>query len=43
MPGRQKVSALFLVTNDMSLRVCKTAKGYVMCQVTDGFENALCV
>jgi hypothetical protein len=26
MQGRQKVSVVFLVANDMSLRVCKTTK-----------------
>jgi hypothetical protein len=36
MKDRQKVSAVFLVANDMSLRVCNTATGYVMCQDIDG-------
>ena len=36
MEDRQKVSAVFLVANDMSLRVCNTATGYVMCEDTDG-------
>jgi len=36
MKDRQKVSAVFLVANDMRLRVCNTVTGYVMCQDTDG-------
>jgi len=36
MKDGQKVSAVFLVANDMSLRVCNIVAGYVICQDTDG-------